>query len=75
MLSLNNNLLLHRNFDPRKELVPKRESLGVRDVEAEIRRKTAYKFNVKGEGEGRDRGKWYEAVLRDQTVAEKKFQF
>ena len=56
-------------------MVPKRESQGVRDVEAEIRRKTAYKFNVKGEAEGRDRGKWYEAVLRDQTVAEKKFQF
>jgi hypothetical protein len=32
MLSLNNNLLLHRNYDPRQELVPRKESEVVREV-------------------------------------------
>jgi hypothetical protein len=32
MLSLNNNLLLHRNYDPRKDLLPKRPSQGLREL-------------------------------------------
>jgi hypothetical protein len=33
MLSLNNNLLLHRNYDPRKELLPRRPSHCIRELD------------------------------------------
>jgi hypothetical protein len=41
MLSLNNNLLLHRNYDPKKELVPKKPSQELRNLEEEIKKKQA----------------------------------
>ena len=32
MLSLNNNLLLHRNYDPKKDLVPKQISHQLKEI-------------------------------------------
>ena len=40
MLSLSNNLLLHRKFDPKDELVPKKGSKTVEKLDRLIREKS-----------------------------------
>lgn len=72
MLSLNNNLLLHRNYDPKKDLVPKKISHQLKEIELEIKQKQARSEKV----EVKERADWYENILKEgEPLREKKFQF
>jgi hypothetical protein len=71
MLSLNNNLLLHRNYDPRQQLVPQPLPKQVREIEREIQAKS----RPPRRREVVAKTKWYEEVLRKGEDMEKKFQF
>ena len=55
MLSLHNNLLLHRNFDPKKELQPQPQSRELSSLQQKIFRRTRLPPNTKVE----EKVKWF----------------
>lgn len=59
MLSLHNNLLLHRNYDPKLELCPRRQSSELKAIEAEITKKQTMKDSVSQKPKAR----WFESAL------------
>ena len=54
-MSLQNNLLLHRHYDPRQQLKPVQQTSKVAEIEKEIRQKKK-EASPKEEEEGE---KWY----------------
>ena len=69
-MSLHNNLLLHRHYDPYEQLKPSKEAEKVAAIEKEIREKRK-EGNVGGE-DGED--KWYEKVLASEEPLETRFK-
>lgn len=59
MNSLNNNLLLHRNYNPKTQLKPRKASQDIRELEGLIKKRM-----VIGKSEEKEKSRWYEPVLR-----------
>jgi|JI9StandDraft_1071089.scaffolds.fasta_scaffold264457_2 hypothetical protein len=70
MLSLSNNLLLHRNYDPKDDLKPHHQSPALKAIQAEI----LHKQTTKKQESLKQKARWFEGMMAVEHPKEGKFK-